>query len=212
MRVFIFSILALLTIVNAVKFELFATPVTGTKRCVSQFIGRDVLVSGTFNIGDGELQISDVEISDDSPERNKFFYKKDVSGTIKFAFTTHAFADVNFCVLNTLVDGVPPSPNTKRLVNIHIDSGADAVDYSEIAKQEKLKPMEIELRKLESEMDRIVSEMEFLKEREAAMRDTNESTNERVKYFSLLSITTLISVGVWQIWHLRQFFAAKKLI
>ena len=59
------------------------------------------------------------------------------------------------------------------MISIHIDSGADAADYSDIAKQEKLKPIEIELRKLEKDMDDIVKEMEYLKEREAKMRDTN---------------------------------------
>lgn len=47
------------------------------------------------------------------------------------------------------------------------------MDYTEVAKSEKLRPIEVELRKLESVADGIVSEMEYMKQREAQMRDTN---------------------------------------
>lgn len=54
-----------------------------------------------------------------------------------------------------------------------MDTGAEAIDYTEVAKAEKLRPIEIELRKLESVADGIVGEMEYMKQREAKMRDTN---------------------------------------
>jgi hypothetical protein len=54
-----------------------------------------------------------------------------------------------------------------------VDTGAEAVDYTEVAKSEKLRPIEVELRKLESVADGIVGEMEYMKQREAQMRDTN---------------------------------------
>lgn len=106
-----------------------------------------------------------------------------------------------------------------------------------IAKNEKLGPLETELRKLETVVKEIVNEMQYLKRREARMRDTNgteslmkrkmwnvckynkmsnvlktESTNERVKWFSLLSLFTLVTLGTWQILYLRRFFKRKRLI
>jgi hypothetical protein len=47
------------------------------------------------------------------------------------------------------------------------------MDYSKIAKAEKLAPLEVELRKLEKVVQEIWDEMEYLKTREAKMRDTN---------------------------------------
>jgi hypothetical protein len=47
------------------------------------------------------------------------------------------------------------------------------LDYSKIAKAEKLEPLELELRKLEKVVQEIWDEMEYLKRREAKMRDTN---------------------------------------
>ncbi len=76
-----------------------------------------------------------------------------------------------------------------------------------------------------------------MKKREEEMRDTNgkfnssvnvtgkrinmssdalssfaESTNTRVLYFSIFSMCCLIGLATWQVFYLRRFFKAKKLI
>jgi p24 family protein delta-1 len=50
-----------------------------------------------------------------------------------------------------------------------------------------LKPLEVELRRIENVVNEIVTDMEYLKGREQTMRNTNESTNDRVKYFAILT-------------------------
>ena len=77
---------------------------------------------------------------------------------------------------------------------------------------ESLSGLEVEMRKLEGVVKEIVDELNYLKRREARMRDTNESTNERVWWFSILTISTLVSLGIWQIIYLRQYFRRKHLI
>lgn len=51
--------------------------------------------------------------------------------------------------------------------------GAEAADYQKVANAEKLNPLETELRKLETVVKEIVDEMNYLKAREARLRDTN---------------------------------------
>ncbi|VEN63219.1 unnamed protein product [Callosobruchus maculatus] len=41
------------------------------------------------------------------------------------------------------------------------------------------------------------------------MRDTNESTNSRVLYFSVFSMCCLLGLATWQVLYLRQYFKAK---
>ncbi|CAB1339774.1 unnamed protein product [Coregonus sp. 'balchen'] len=81
-----------------------------------------------------------------------------------------------------------------------------------IAKVEKLKPLEVELRRLEDLSESIVNDFAYMKKREEEMRDTNESTNTRVLYFSIFSMCCLIGLATWQVFYLRRFFKAKKLI
>ncbi|KAJ9100727.1 vesicle coat component [Naganishia adeliensis] len=100
----------------------------------------------------------------------------------------------------------------KRIIELDVDIGADAMDYNAIANQESLSILEVEMRKLEGVVKEIVDELGYLQKRESKMRDTNESTNSRVQKFSLLTLFVLIGLGAWQILHLRSFFKRKYLI
>lgn len=52
----------------------------------------------------------------------------------------------------------------------------------------------------------IVGEMDYLRVREQKLRDTNESTNTRVKWFGMLTTFLLIALWAWQIMYLRAYF------
>ena len=52
----------------------------------------------------------------------------------------------------------------------------------------------------------IVAEMDYLRSREQKLRDTNESTNTRVKWFAFSTMGMLVALGVWQIVYLRAYF------
>lgn len=96
--------------------------------------------------------------------------------------------------------------NPIRHVELDVDIGADAKDWSAIQAGEKLKPVETELKKIEEIVNEIVVEMDYLRTREHKLRDTNESTNERVKWFAFGTIGTLFGLGVWQVIYLRAYF------
>jgi hypothetical protein len=71
---------------------------------------------------------------------------------------------------------------------------------------EKLKPVETELRKMEEMVAEIVQEMDYMRQREQTLRDTNESTNNRVKWFAFATMGMLVALGAWQIIYLRAYF------
>jgi emp24/gp25L/p24 family/GOLD len=48
--------------------------------------------------------------------------------------------------------------------------------------------------------------MDYLRTREQKLRDTNESTNTRVKWFATGTMFLLIALGVWQVIYLRTYF------
>ena len=98
------------------------------------------------------------------------------------------------------------SANPKRHIELDIEIGADARDWSAIQAQEKLKPVEADLRRIEAMVAEVVSEMEYLRKREHKLRDTNESTNERVKWFAYGTMGMLMALGVWQVVYLRAYF------
>lgn len=72
--------------------------------------------------------------------------------------------------------------------------------------------MEAELRRISESAKEVVEEMDYLRTREMKLRDTNESTNERVKWFSLGTMGVLVALGGWQVVYLRAYFRSKHLI
>jgi hypothetical protein len=93
-----------------------------------------------------------------------------------------------------------------RHVELDIDIGADAKDWTAVQATEKLKPVETELRRIEELVAEIVTEMDYLRTREQKLRDTNESTNNRVKWFAFGTMGMLVALGAWQIMYLRAYF------
>lgn len=52
----------------------------------------------------------------------------------------------------------------------------------------------------------------YFQYREERFRQTSESTNSRVLWWSLTQTCILICMGTWQMKHLKSFFEAKKLV
>ncbi|KAM0755872.1 hypothetical protein T439DRAFT_320575 [Meredithblackwellia eburnea MCA 4105] len=204
----------LFTATQAVKFDLTASH-NPVQKCLWNYALSDTLV--VISVSSplaGTLQRLDMEVVDGSGSRNTYQSKKGLKGETRMAITTHADADLGVCFKNQLDPSVPETSAWQhvRSVDLDVDIGADAVDYNAIAKQESLSGLEVEMRKLEGVVKEIVDELNYLKVREARMRDTNESTNDRVRNFFFLTFSTLILLGIWQIVHLRSYFKKKYLI
>ncbi|KAI5453986.1 vesicle coat component [Naganishia albida] len=212
------TLLCLIGQTNAIKFELEASR-NPTPKCIWNFANAHTLVIVTTNVSPGTSsdtsggsdQIVDLEIIDGSHAGSKYLTKKNIKAETRMAITTHESADVGVCITNRLSPGARGGDH-KRIIELDVDIGADAMDYNAIANQESLSILEVEMRKLEGVVKEIVDELGYLQKRESRMRDTNESTNSRVQNFSLLTLFVLIGLGAWQILHLRSFFKRKYLI
>ncbi|TYJ54059.1 endoplasmic reticulum vesicle protein 25 [Cryptococcus floricola] len=203
---------SLLTAVSALKFDITADkdPKPKWSKSIWNFAASHSLVIVTANVPSEPDQRVDIEILDGSTHGNVYLNKKDIKGESRLAVTTHENADVGICLRNYWTGA--GNPRAVRTVELDVDIGSDAVDYNAIANQESLSILEVEMRKLEASAREIVQEMGYLQKREMRMRDTNESTNGRVKWFSILIILATIGLGVWQLLHLRSFFKRKYLI
>ncbi len=87
-----------------------------------------------------------------------------------------------------------------------------AQDYRAVAKKDSLKPIEVELKRIEDIVSGMTESLKHVKTREEEMRNTNESTNARVLWFSVLALVILVGLGVGQLVYLRRFFESKKML
>ncbi|KAJ9603706.1 vesicle coat component [Cladophialophora chaetospira] len=202
---------------SALKFELLAAPGHSAKneRCIRNFVTQDTLVVVTAIVsgsrGDGMMVNMHVRAQIKDAVGNDYGRPKDVAGEKRMAFTSLADTAFDVCFENTLT-GRSHIPNPSRHVELDIDIGADARDWSAIQANEKLKPVEADLRRIEETVNEIVQELEYLRIREQKLRDTNESTNERVKWFAFGTMGMLVGLGAWQVVYLRAYFRSKHLI
>ncbi|KAL2105543.1 hypothetical protein VUR80DRAFT_8187 [Thermomyces stellatus] len=205
------SLLLLATFAHGLRFELEARKAKDVReRCIRNFVGKDTLVVVTAivsgNKGDG--QTVNMQIKDTLG--NEYGRPRDVAGEKRIVFTALGDAAFDVCFEN-----VKTAKNNKYLsrdVELDIDIGAEAKDWAAIQANEKLKPVEAELRRIEEAIAEVVSEMEYLRLREQKLRDTNESTNSRVKYFGVGTTWLLIGLWAWQVMYLRAYFRSKHLI
>jgi len=197
----LFLILILSTLTNAVRFYLHP----GTKRCLKEEMRKSVICTGEYELSDGLGQRTDLQITDskghsallrENIDKGKIAVTSDEDDIYDICFTSYSQGHQ-----------MPP-----REVYIDLKHGVEAKNYDEIAAVGKLKPMELELTKLEDLSASIVQDFEHMRKREEEMRDTNESTNTRVFYLGIFSIGCLLGLATWQVLYLRRFFKTKKLI
>jgi len=169
-------------------------------------IHKDVLVSGNYEFSDSPGQKGLVIITD---SKSHTLFKKEDATRGKFAFTTEEYDMFQVCFETRVTTG---GKGSDREVFVDMKHGVEAKDYGNLAKSEKLKPLEVELRRLEDLSESIVNDFAYMRAREEEMRDTNESTHSRVLYFSIFSMCCLLGLATWQVLYLRRFFKAKKLI
>uniref|UniRef100_A0A1I7ZSI5 GOLD domain-containing protein n=1 Tax=Steinernema glaseri TaxID=37863 RepID=A0A1I7ZSI5_9BILA len=197
-------LLLLVGVSSALRFHV---PANG-KKCLKEEIHKNVVMTGEYEISEGMGYSSSVHVTD---TRGHTLYKRehfpDLKG--KFAFTADEYDIFEICISSHIPAG---QHGADREISLILKHGVEAKNYEDIAKAEKLKPLEIELRRLEDLSDSIVQDFAYMRKREEEMRNTNESTNSRVLYLSIFSMLCLLGLATWQVLYLRRYFKTKKLI
>jgi hypothetical protein len=73
-------------------------------------------------------------------------------------------------------------------------------------------PLEKEVRELNELLTQVKDEQGYIVVRERTHRNTAESTNARVKWWSIFQLGVLVGEGVFQVWWLKRFFEVKRVV
>jgi len=127
-----------------------------------------------------------------------------------FSFTSHLGGEHTFCF----------QPNTTRWFGhrqpikfyLDIQTGESAEDYEDAIGKDHLSALELKIRRLTNRLRDIRAEQNYQRYREEQFRNTSESTNARVMWWSITQTAILSLCGLWQITHLKGFFKAKGLV
>lgn len=135
------------------------------------------------------------------------FLKPTISGRI--SFTSHTPGEHVICMYSNSTAWFSGS---QLRVHLDIQVGEHAIDYANVAQKEKLTELQLRIRQLLDQVEQITKEQNYQRYREERFRQTSESTNKRVLYWSVGQTAVLLVMGLWQMKHLKSFFEAKKLV
>jgi len=189
--------------VEGIMFQLHPT----NHKCLVDKVHAKTLVTGEYEITEFPGQTVDFQVVDQNG--HVLANRQDAKGHGKFAFTTDKDTTYQTCFASRVQQGQSAMLHDVTLNTKH---GVEAKSYEGLAEAAKLKPLEMQLKKLEDLSEAIVQDFAYMREREEQMRDTNESTSSRVLYFSVFGMCCLLGLATWQVLYLRRYFKAKKLI
>lgn len=92
-----------------------------------------------------------------------------------------------------------------RMVCIYSDGSrlAKSQNHATLSPDDIVAPIEREIRTLVNSLTSVKDEQEYIVIRERTHRNTAESTNARVKWWSVLQAFVLFSVVAWQVYYLK---------
>ncbi|CAA7047860.1 unnamed protein product [Microthlaspi erraticum] len=205
----ILAVVLLLLTVNFGEAIWLTIPPTGGTKCVSEEIHSNVVVLADYYVVDEHNpdNAPAISIKVTSPYGNDLHNQENVTHG-QFAFTTKETGNYLACFW---VDSSHPQPNPLTL-GIDWKIGIAAKDWDSVAKKEKIEGVELQLRRLDGLVQAIRENINYIKDREAEMREVSEGTNSKVAWFSIMSLGVCVLVAGTQIWYLKRYFHKKKLI
>jgi hypothetical protein len=190
----------------------------GQNKCFLEEVPKDTLILGKYKAWDANNDrdriATDVGLKLNVIDpTGKPLLQKELNPTLsggKIAFTSQIQGEHKICFQTNSTRWFGSKKAIK--VELYIKRGEAATDYEEIARQDHLSEIEVEVKKLIDRVRDIRAEQNYQRSREIEFRDTSESTNSRVVWWSILQTAILVATGLWQVTHLKKFFKAKKLV
>ncbi|KAI8098926.1 emp24/gp25L/p24 family/GOLD-domain-containing protein [Halteromyces radiatus] len=160
-------------------------------------VGDKLTVS--YQVGEGGNLDIDFMIIDPEDNLIKSTARESVGNHV---VTANKKGKYTYCFSNVM------SSVTAKSINFNVH---DMERIQETAKTH-IDPIEREIRELAESIFAIKDEQEYLVARERQHRDTAESTNARVKWWSIGQLTLLVAVCFWQVFYLKRFFEVKRVV
>jgi hypothetical protein len=188
--------LLLISYVYNIEFGLLVEP--GKNRCVGEYLTENTFA--LFNIV-GENETFRVKLFD--PNGNTV-YDRENSRNVKIGYTASEPGNHQICIDN--------NGNDNERLSFEFLSGVAARDYSEVAKKSNLKPIELNLQKLEDMVNYLIKELSALMAHEESSLAINDTLSNKIILFSMITLIAMVAVGLIETLYIRRFLQKRKLI
>ncbi|KAK9763420.1 p24 complex component [Basidiobolus ranarum] len=159
--------------------------------------GEHFLISYEVGEADGAI---DFRVTDDD---NRTIHWKSSQSDDMFSVDVPADGRYTYCFINEDYK----SEVRTVMWNVH---GNTKASYNEEVDDSAVSPVENEIYRLREGIYQVRDEQQYIVMRERTHRNTCESTNGRVKWWSFIQSGVLISACAFQVIYLKRFFEAKR--
>ncbi|NXM62843.1 TMD11 protein, partial [Illadopsis cleaveri] len=193
------------------------------EKCIIEDIPSDTLVVGNYKVQRWDIHKHD--FLESAPGLGMFVTVTSPSDTSKlqvllsklygpqgtFSFTSYLSGEHIICFQSNSTRFAVIAGSKLRL-HLDIRVGEHFLDESAIQAKDKVDEVNVRLEHLIEQIHHVTREQDYEREREEKFRKTSEETNSNILWWAIVQTLTLISIGIWQIKSLRDFFIAKKLV
>ncbi|KAH8085267.1 supernatant protein factor, C-terminal domain-containing protein [Filobasidium floriforme] len=189
------AVITLLTtsLVQAHRIDIPA----GEKACFFEDLHVEDQMTITYQVGAGGNMDIDFYLQDPTSATLSSIYRKS-TGT--YALTAAKDGRYTYCFSNEMSSVSP------KVVSFNVHGVLYVEDSGEVA------PVEAEIRALSTGLQGVKDEQEYIVVRERVHRDTAESTNDRVKWWSIVQSFLLVAICAWNVTYLKSWFEVKRVL
>ncbi|KYQ90413.1 emp24/gp25L/p24 family protein [Tieghemostelium lacteum] len=203
MKITILAILLILSIYQFENVQSFSFKVSAkVEECIYEEIGMDVSFTAMFQVTQGGF--NDIDVTILSPDKRVIYQgQRETEGTKTLRSSQAGL--YSFCFSNKM------SSLTDKMVSFLVSVG-ESSPLREVAKKGDISPIERSIMILSDGVNAVKNEQTYFKLREIEHRNTAESTNSRVLWWSIFEAFVLVTMSIWQIYYLRRFFEVKRAV
>ncbi|NWU79575.1 TMD11 protein, partial [Onychorhynchus coronatus] len=189
------------------------------EKCIIEDLPSDTLVFGNYKVQRWDIHKHD--FLESAPGLGMYVTVSIPSGEVllsklygpqgTFSFTSYLSGEHIICFQSNSTRLLAIA-GSKLRIHLDIRVGEHFFDESAVQAKEKVDEVNVRLEHLIEQIQHVSKEQDYEREREEKFRKTSEETNSNILWWAIVQTLILISIGIWQIKSLRDFFIAKKLV
>uniref|UniRef100_M3YIE2 GOLD domain-containing protein n=1 Tax=Mustela putorius furo TaxID=9669 RepID=M3YIE2_MUSPF len=189
------------------------------EKCIIEDIPSDTLITGTSNVLHfGAVRHDQIEYGPGegiftvySSYNNNVLLSKLYGPQGRFYFTSHSPGEHIIC-LESNSTRLVSFGGSKLRIHLEIRVGQHDLDAAIAQAKDKVNEVSFKLEHLIEQIEQIVKEQNYQRDREENFRMISEDTNGNVLWWAFAQTLIFISIGIFQMKYLKDFFIAKKLV
>ncbi|XP_072898335.1 transmembrane emp24 domain-containing protein 11-like [Hemitrygon akajei] len=209
----------LFTLSCSLSFAFYFQQGEREEKCIIEDIPADTLVAGRYKMQSWDLAAHEflpsapglgLLVTVKGPDKQILLHKL-YGPESHFIFQSHSQGEHYICLTSNSTK-LAVFAGSKLRINLDIQVGEHITEKSPDEAKDKINNVEERVLQLVERMEYISKQQDYQRLREEEFRRVSERTNNDILWWALVQTTILLTMGVWQMKHMKNFFVAKKLV